>query len=306
MLDGSLSIDFDNAWAYRRAAGEQDWETSPSFLGIAAPRIVDVLDRCGLPLTVFVVGRDLDDDRDADVIRGLLDRPDVEAANHTVNHLPWLHTLAPEEVDAEIRGTHERLLALGRRPIGFRGPGFSCPPVVLRTLAELDYAYDASSFPTSIAPLARAVFLSRCKLTGPERERASAMYGGWSSALKSNRPHARDDGIDAEVPVTTMPLLRTPIHLSYLTFLAGHSVVVAKAYFNAAMTLCRITRTSPSLLLHPPDFLGCDDVTGLDGFPGMSLSRRDKLVFTGWVLDRFSRRFRVRTMGDFVAEHFSD
>jgi len=93
-----------------------------------------------------------------------------------------------------------------------------------------------------------------------------------------------------------MPWIRTPIHFSYVTFLAGISTAAAQCYFRAALRLCRITGTPPSLLLHPPDFLGREDDADMAYFPGMKMGRDDKLRFVRWALRRLSDEYDVQTM----------
>ncbi|MEM0925567.1 MAG: polysaccharide deacetylase family protein [Planctomycetota bacterium] len=301
MTYASLSLDFDNKWAYLRAAGRSDWDSSESYLPLVAERILDLLGELELPLTTFVVGRDLRADDDLRAVASFRGLRQCEFSNHSTNHLPWMHTLTESEIRDEIKTTHDRMIQLlDQKPVGFRGPGFSCPVEVLRVLCDLDYLYDASIFPTSIAPIARAAFLARTKLKGKEKEQAKKLYGGFASLLQPNRPFLRS--VDAarlwEVPVTVMPLSRLPIHLSYLTFLASFSGLMAKAYFRAALRLCHVTRTAPSLLLHPPDFLGREDDREMAYFPGMKMKRRDKLRFVRWALGYYSKSFPVVTMID--------
>ena len=153
---------------------------------------VEILGELELPLTVFVVGRDLQQDADIDAIRSFEQLDDCEYGNHSLNHLPWMHTMSDTEIDSEVSVTHQRIEStLHRRPRGFRGPGFSCPDRVLRVLAERDYVYDASIFPTSLAPIARAVFLARTKLKGEDREKAKQLYGGFAAMRKPNRAFRR-------------------------------------------------------------------------------------------------------------------
>ncbi|QDV41693.1 Polysaccharide deacetylase [Stieleria neptunia] len=295
----SLSVDFDNKWAYLRAAGRQDWESASSYLPIAAERMVELLGELDLPLTVFVVGRDLRCPRDTAAIDSFKALQSVEFANHSMNHLPWMHTMDREEIFAEIAGTHQAIAsALGVQPRGFRGPGFSCPAEVLGVLAQLDYAYDASVFPTSVAPIARAVFLARTKLKGEQKEKAKQLYGGFAAMRNPNRPFRRpvEGGRLWEIPVTVMPLTRTPIHFSYFLFLAGVSTLAAKTYLSNALRLCRWTGTTPSLLLHPPDVLGCEDDPDMAYFPGMKMPRAEKLKLVRWALRRYAQTFHVQTM----------
>jgi peptidoglycan/xylan/chitin deacetylase (PgdA/CDA1 family) len=297
----SLSLDFDNKWAYLRAAGHQDWEQRTGFLQLAADRIVELLGEFELPLTVFIVGRDLAEDQDCDAVRSFDRLGRWEPANHSLNHLPWMHTMEADEIDDEIEITHARICeVIGKRPLGFRGPGFSCPEGVLSVLARNDYVYDASIFPTSLAPVARAVFLMRTRLAGQQREQAKKLYGGFSAMRQPNRPFRRAAGAANlwEIPVSVMPFARTPIHFSYFTYLASFSTLAAKSYLRSAFRLFKLTGTPPSLLLHPPDFLGREDDTDMAYFPGMKMARRDKLRIVRWALKLFSESFDVHCLID--------
>ncbi len=109
----------------------------------------------------------------------------------------------------------------------------------------------------------------RSRLNAEQRATAAKLYGGWSSAFKPNKPFIRHVNQQSlwELPVTVMPLTRTPIHFSYFTFLASFSKAAAKAYFNLTLALCRSTRTPLSLLLHPPDFMTQADEPRLSYLP---------------------------------------
>lgn len=297
----SLSMDLDNKWAYLRAAGRTDWAERPGYLPTAVDRIVETLGEFDLPLTAFLVGRDLTNEDDCVAIRSLSRLSAWEPANHSLNHLPWMHTMADDEITAEIQSTHDRIVDVcGIRPWGFRGPGFSCPDEVLRVLAANDYVYDASVFPTSIAPIARLVFLMKSDLKGEQREKAKKLYGGFASLRQPNRPFRRTVNGKSlwEVPVTVMPITRTPIHFSYFTYLASFSTLAAKTYFRSALRLCRWTGTPPSLLLHPPDFLGREDDADMAYFPAMNMATRDKLAIVRWALKLYAETFDVHTMFD--------
>src|SRR5204863_9092960 len=96
-----------------------------------------------------------------------------------------------------------------------------------------------------------------------------------------------------EIPVTTMPVVKLPFHVSYVIYLATLAPRLAVPYFKAALTLCRLTGSPPSVLLHPLDFLGCDDVADLAFFPGMGLPSGRKLELLGDVLRLLSAQFTV-------------
>jgi hypothetical protein len=79
-----------------------------------------------------------------------------------------------------------------------------------------------------------------------------------------------------ELPVTTVPIVRTPLHHSYVAYLASFSESLAMSYIVSALHLCRLTRTSVSYLVHPTDLVGADAVPALRFFPGMGLSTTRK------------------------------
>ena len=103
-----------------------------------------------------------------------------------------------------------------------------------------------------------------------------------------------------EIPVTTMPWVRVPIHFSYNMYLATFSKLIAKTYFQSAITFCWINRIEPSLLLHLLDFLGCDAEPDLAFFPGMSLKTATKVELARDCLTSLSSMFEVGTMLDHV------
>jgi hypothetical protein len=95
-----------------------------------------------------------------------------------------------------------------------------------------------------------------------------------------------------------MPIFKTPFHASYLLYLAGYSPGLAKAYLNTALRFCLWTGVQPSLLLHPLDFLGCDDTDALSFFPAMRVSSEVKVRRMGEYLQALAKSFSIRTMAD--------
>ena len=163
----------------------------------------------------------------------------------------------------------------------------------LRTLKRRDYLYDASTFPTFLGPLARAYYFFNAKLTPEERAERKLLFGGFREGLRPVDPYHWQlaEGPLMEVPVTTMPLVRAPFHLSYAIYLAGYSPALAKSYFRIALAACRAFGVQPSLLLHPLDFLGGDDVDALAFFPGMNVKTEQKLSWVAGFLSDYSKQF---------------
>ena len=81
---------------------------------------------------------------------------------------------------------------------------------------------------------------------------------------------------------------------------AAGSPALARAYFRGALAVCRARRVAPSLLLHPLDLIGADDLpagSGLEFFPGMGMDGARKRRLLVDCLTRFSATFDVGPMG---------
>lgn len=300
----SVSLDLDNKWSYLQSHGDPGWETFPSYLDLVVPRVLQTLGERGLRITFFVVGQDAALEKNAGALRAIADSGH-EIANHSFTHQPWLHLFTPEQVADELSRTEEALERVtGQRPIGFRGPGFSTSPEVHRQLAERGYQYDASTFPTYIAPLARAYFFLTARLSAEERRERAKLYGSWRQGFGPLRPYmiAGLGSPLVELPVTTAPVLKSPIHFTYLHYLAGYSVALAKAYFDGALRACDLAGIEPSLLLHPLDFMGKEDDAELGFFPAMKQPAAKKCELAAWALDRLGRGRRLVTIEEHAAE----
>jgi len=296
----SLSLDLDNQWSYMRTHGDPGWEAFPSYLDLVVPRVLDFLARRGLRITFFVVGQDaaLPGNRAA---LAALAAAGHEVGNHSFSHLPWLHLFSEAEIETEVAQAEEAIAAAtGQRPRGFRGPGFSLSAATLRVLSRRGYRYDATTLPTFIGPLARAYYLLGSRLRGGERRRRRRLFGTFREGLRPLTPYRwrLGDKRLLEIPVTTLPVLRTPIHLSYLLYLGGFSPGLARRYLRLALALCKRAGIGPSLLLHPLDFLGADEVPELAFFPAMGRPVEQKLREIGEHLAAFCQLFQVVSVGE--------
>ncbi|HRH94717.1 MAG TPA: polysaccharide deacetylase family protein [Prosthecobacter sp.] len=293
----SISLDLDNLWSYLKTQGASGWESFPSYLDLVVPRILDTLERCGQRITFFIVGQDATLESNRAALKSIA-AAGHEIANHSFMHEPWLHLYSREQLHQEIRDAENAIAsATGKTTRGFRGPGFSTSPLVREVLAERDYAYDASIFPSALGPVARLFFFLNSRLSAEEKEQRKGLYGKFSDAFGTLQPFAWENGL-VEVPVTTMPLLRLPMHTTYLMFLAQKSEGLARFYWNTAVTLCHVRGVAPSLLLHPTDFLDDRDVPEMSFFPGMKLAAEKKIALVEHTVRSLQRHWRPGTMSE--------
>lgn len=288
-----------------KTQGLDGWQDFPSYLDIVTPRILDTLKRAGVRITAFVVGKDAELEKNHSALQSLV-VAGHEIANHSYMHEPWLHLYNDEELLADFEQAEAAILnATGQQPQGFRGPGFSTSPAVRNTLIERGYRYDASLFPTVMGPVARAYFFFTSKLPPEEKAKRKGLYGNFSSAFSPLTPYQIQPGL-LEMPVTTMPLFRTPVHLSYLLFLAQYSIPLARTYWNMAVALCKLTKVAPSLLLHPTDFLDANDVPELSFFPAMRVPAEKKIELVRYTLSSLRHTWGTATMGQIAQDLTSD
>ncbi len=294
----SLSCDLDDRWAYMKTHGNPAWKTLPSYLDTIVPRILSCLDRHQLKATFFLVGQDAALERNQDIFRSIA-ASGHEIGNHSFHHDPWLHRYCEKDMAQELALAEEHIeQATGQRPIGFRGPGYSLSQTTVTELNRRGYLYDASTLPTFIGPLARAYFFMSSAFTREEADYRSTIFGGLRDGFRRIQPYRWDVGGQGliEIPVTTMPFLRVPIHFSYVLYLGLYSQALAERYFRTSLALCRLGGVAPSLLLHPLDFLGSHESAGVEFFPGMRLPLSRKIEMIDRLLEILSATFQVMTM----------
>ena len=304
----SLSLDLDNLWSYLKVSGDPSWSSRPSYLDAFTPVMLEFLERRGLRITCFIVGADAAIAANGPSLRSIVSAGH-EVGNHSFEHEPWLRRYSRDLLGREIQSASDAIAdATGRRPAGFRGPGFSWSPTLLELLSEQGYDYDASTLPSYLGPIARAFYFSSAgKLSAEEREQRKDLFGHFSDGLRPVRPFywQLSGGRQLlEIPVTTIPVFKTPFHFSYLAFLARYSEQLMFTYLRVALGMCRLTGTEPSFLLHPLDLIGGDKAPQLAFFPGMEISSARKAELLGKVLAMIERHFEMVPMGVHAAACF--
>jgi hypothetical protein len=295
---GSLSVDLDDEWTYRRTLGDPGWESRPSYLGVLASRLEELLD--GRRVTFFAVGADARRDEAAGLLRALHERGN-EIASHSDQHDLRLHRRPPGEIEHDVAAAAEAIEgATGVAPRGFRSPGYGTSHGLRSVLARRGYLYHASAFPSPAGLLARAWYARRYPRP---RLRAAEVRDLLAEAVSTVRPHRV--GVDGrgllEIPITVMPYTHLPIHASHLLLVARHAPRLAFRYFDLALALCARQGVGPALVIHPTDVLDASDSPALRRFPGMDVPATRKLELARRWLTLADARFELGTVADQAA-----
>ena len=94
----SVSLDLDDLWTYLKTRGDPAWEARPSYLPAFVPQALDLLERLGLQITVFVVGADAVRPANLPHLRAITERGH-RIGNHSFSHECWLHLLTNDQLE---------------------------------------------------------------------------------------------------------------------------------------------------------------------------------------------------------------
>jgi peptidoglycan/xylan/chitin deacetylase (PgdA/CDA1 family) len=102
----SLSLDLDNKWSYMKTHGDPGWESYPSYLDVAVPRVLRLLKERDLTITFFLVGQDAALEKNYAALSSIA-ADGHETGNHSFHHEPWLRLYTELQVEREIAQTEE-------------------------------------------------------------------------------------------------------------------------------------------------------------------------------------------------------
>jgi peptidoglycan-N-acetylglucosamine deacetylase len=251
----SVSIDLDEIGCYAQIHGLKSATGSHAVYDIALERIRSFALDLALPLTLFVIARDLDRPNNIAALRRLIAHGH-EVGNHSLDHLYDLTRREESEQRRQIEACNERLSnALGVRPTGFRAPGYTVTDGLLDAIQACGMAYDSSVFPCPPYYAAKAARLLRMKLVG-QSSRAILDTPGVLRApttpYRVGRPYWSPGTGLLELPIQVAGPLRVPFIGTALSMLGP----------SAARLLSRSLIGAPlvNLELHGLDFLEARDV----------------------------------------------
>ena len=162
----SASVDLDEIPCYSAVHGLAPSAECHAVYDLALARILDFAASLAVPLTLFVIARDLDREQNVTVLkRAVADGHEI--GNHSLDHLYDLTLREQSEQERQVVEASSRTQArLGVQPRGFRAPGYTMSDRLMTVLHEAGFSYDSSVFPCPPYYAAKAAALLGMKLRG--------------------------------------------------------------------------------------------------------------------------------------------
>jgi hypothetical protein len=252
----AVSVDLDELSCYAQIHGLTASSESNAVYDLALGRIQAFARDLRLPLSLFVVGRDLERPQNAAKLQELV-ASGHEIGNHSLDHL---YDLTRREESEQVRQVvlaseriHERL---GVRPSGFRAPGYTVTDRLLRIVRECEMTYDSSVFPCPAYYLAKATRLLRMKIKGRASRAilsSARVLGAPNTPYRIGEQYWKPGTGLLELPIQVAGPLRLPFIGTALTLLGP----------SAARLLTRslVGQRLVNLELHGLDFLEATEVS---------------------------------------------
>src|ERR1700690_2792515 len=145
----SVSVDVDGIDHYHAIHGlsAPDLATAGLSHGLAIERLIAWARDVPIPLTWFVIGRDVSNLNFVRLLKAAIE-DGHEIGNHSLDHRYDLTRLSEPEQTKQVLGAQDCLeQAFGIRPSGFRAPGYTVTDCLLDIVEQAGFAYDSSVFP---------------------------------------------------------------------------------------------------------------------------------------------------------------
>lgn len=290
----SISIDLDGLSHYAALHGLPPEVVSAEARAlvhqVAVPRFTELVEGVGGRGTLFVIGGEVDGEARPSLEDAL--RRGHELASHSHGHDYALSRAPAEAIDQDLARAEEVLSSLGApRPFGFRAPGYTLSPALLRGVIARGHAYDASIFPAAPYWAAKALAMGWLRVRG---RRSAAILDSPRVLLAPRLPYRPDP--DRPERRGTAPLLELPMSVTpgaRVPFIGTFVVLAPWPFVRAAYARLR-GEPFLSLELHAVDLLGAED-----GLPPELGRAQPDLAIPG-----SAKRARLREVVEWLARDF--
>lgn len=221
MPEGAVSCDVDTLASIYKGHGLRRETYTYSELHMGLENFCRFLEPFGIKATLFMVGQDFLQPKNIPYIRSTA-RQGHEIANHTHTHAQGFRLMDLEEKEKEIAQMEQICEEVtGKRPLGFRSPGWNIGDDAIPILKRRGYLYDSSLFPCVLNPLLKALHWrstrARSRLDRTTLGRLRYMVAPTRPyRIQGNHLDRRGNDDLLEFPVTVVPVLRLPFFATFL------------------------------------------------------------------------------------------
>ena len=306
-MHAAISIDVDSLHFYQAIHGlkQQTAQQDPIYT-IALPRYFELLDRCGVPSTLFLIAKDVE--TNLNILREGIQQTSSEVGNHSYSHDYKMTKWSEQDLRNDLNLAHQTLSHLfpEQSIVGFRAPGYNTSKVMLEAVADLGYVYDSSMLPSLPYFTARALAIGNYKLRNRPSSSLIGSLNAFKGPLKAYKTtpakpwKPEKQGTLIELPMAVEPLSRLPI--------IGTSWVLYPNWVKALFLSRAMALPAPFIFeMHAIDLLDKSD----PGIPeAISSAQPDLQVPVSQKMQAFETLFRtlkayreVHTMKDVAARY---
>ncbi len=252
----AVSVDLDEIPNYYaiHGLGEPSVPGASAVYDHAVDRLARLARTLRIPLTFFAVGSDLRTVANADKLRAASELGH-EIANHSLDHLYDLTRRSVAEMTRQVQEA-SRLIheAVGKRPTGFRAPGYVMTDELAAVLRASEIAYDSSVFPCpayyAAKASAMALMVARGRTSRSIVDHPRVLAAPVRPYRMGTRFHLRGRSL-VELPVQVTRWLRLPF--------IGTTLTLAGPRLARALTRTVVGEPVICLELHGIDVLDSDD-----------------------------------------------
>jgi len=296
----AVSVDLDEISQYHAIHGlpSPDNAIRQAIHQKALPRLGRLFAEKGVQATFFVIGAEIGVSAETDERLKGLRKAGHEIANHTLSHPYNLTRLPFDEMRREVEEGAGRIASLvGRKPIGFRAPGYTVTDEFLDLLRDQGYRYDSSVFPCPFYYSAKAAVMAGMRIRGRKSrsilDRPSVLLAS-TDPYRIGRPYWKKGNGMAELPIGVSGPLRLPF--------IGTSVLLSGEWLFDFLATAMMERPFVNLELHGMDLADAetDGLTHLAKHqPDLRLPLEHKERRLAALFDRLKERgFEFVTLAD--------
>jgi|688.fasta_scaffold433258_2 hypothetical protein len=258
----SISLNFDSL---NEAYGFPKKFVDPTFFEVFN-RIETLANKYNFPLTIFIIGKDLEKKKNCDQIKRWHDQGH-EIANHTYMHLFNFGKLNKSLIKSEIYRCHEKIFNIIKvEPKGFIAPGWNNSLESINALIDLKYDYDTSSFPSIfLYPMITKIFINHIFNNFKKGIKILNRGDFFDPFLKSTQPHFVYKKLSNKKNLNSERILELPIPtINRFTVPIWHTIgfIFGKKFLIEQVLKLLNSHECFYYVMHPADFLDSKDLKG--------------------------------------------